>query len=365
METLQPLARLFQAHDGDRPLGAFSKVKENAVAIWVSEGRLASLPDAAVAYKWLRSGQQIADFTGEPVLSVPAGALSIERAAGSAEGIVSLIRSICPPNSPIIWRHWADHPEELRAAEALHLRRSGTLVRASSEILAVSSRGCSPIREGLAPADTVGIAALGLEPPAGLSQQIASWKPIVEQLWVDHYSSYNKRRSWSAVALRSFGGSLDFIEKPAEMSRKYQQEHPERLSWPIMDTPLMDGLPGARALLEGLGCNLERVRLMRLGATGGELTRHADITDRNAGTRIGAIARLHLPLITHESVRFTTWNMENSPETVHMAPHRWWYLDVRKPHRAINESAFDRIHLVADCIVNEPLQRLIAEASPR
>jgi hypothetical protein len=158
---------------------------------------------------------------------------------------------------------------------------------------------------------------------------------------------------------------MDFIEKPAEMSRKYQQEHPERLSWPIMDTPLLDELPGARDILGSLGCSLERARLMRLGATGGELTRHADITDRNAGTRLGAIARLHLPLITHESVRFTTWDINNQPRTLHMEFGRWWYLDVRKPHQAINESAFDRVHLVADCIVNEHLQSLIAEAASR
>jgi hypothetical protein len=363
LAVLKGIAQIYQRHDGDRPLGAFTKVKENAVAIWMSEGRLVSSPTAAVAFKWLKSRQQISDFTGDPALSVPAGALSIERAAGSAMEIVALVSSIADPSVPIVWRQWADHPEERTAARTLAMSRSATVIRASSEVLSVMSRGCTPIKEQLATADTAGIAPLSLSPDSSMQALLSQWAAIVERQWVDHYSSYNKRRSWAAVALKSFGGSPDFIEKPAEMSRKYQQEHPDRLEWTAADTPLFDILPGARDLLSSLRCDLERVRLMRLGGTGGELTRHADITDRDAGTRIGAIARLHLPLVTHPSVQFTTWNINNEPRTVHMTPDRWWYLDVRKPHMAINRSNFDRIHLVADCIVNPYIQQLITEAA--
>jgi len=362
LERLRAVSRRFQAHDGPRCLGAFSKIKENIVAGWIAEERLLETPDAAVAFRWLRSRQTVSDFRGEPALEMPPGALSIERVAGTAVGISSAIESLAQ-GAPVIWRSWADHPEEIEASALLGLERSGTLIRASSEVLALRSRGASTVSLPLPRRDFVGIAPLAIPVDEGHLALAAGWPSIVESLWIDHYSSYNKRQSWHAVALRSFGGDPAFIEKPAEMSRRYQQEHPERLSWEIADTPLLDSLPGARALLGSLGCGIERARLMRL-TTGGELSRHADITDRSAGTRLGAIARLHLPLITHESVRFTTWSIDDQPTTLHMAPGSWWYLDVRKPHMAENPSGFDRIHLVVDCIVDQALAERIEQAHP-
>ena len=36
-----------------------------------------------------------------------------------------------------------------------------------------------------------------------------------------------------------------------------------------------------------------------------------------------------------------------------------WYLDVRKPHRAVNGGDDYRIHLVVDVVSNEELRKLI------
>jgi hypothetical protein len=360
LDLLRSIAQRFQAHDEDRCLGAFAAVKETAVASWLAEERLLLSQDAAVAYRVLRTRQTVTDWRGLPIAEVPSGSVVIERAAGPAAALGAAIESLSD-GGPVVWRSWADHPAEQEAAALLGLVTVGSLVRASSEVLAVRARGVQA-QNPVMPQDRVGIAPLGIAPGAGLVDALQQWPLLVEQAWVDHYSSYNKRQSWHAVALRSFGGSPTFIEKPSEMSRRYQREHPERLSWPILDTALMDTLPGARDVLASLDCTLERVRLMRLTG-GGELSRHADITDRAAGTRVGQIARLHLPIITEPSVRFTSWSLGNKPTTVHMSAGSWWYLDVRKPHRAINPSACERVHLVADCVVTPRLQRLIAEAA--
>ena len=61
-------------------------------------------------------------------------------------------------------------------------------------------------------------------------------------------------------------------------------------------------LAACAQLAEPEGC--DRIRFMRLRAKGGELARHADITDREAGTADGMIARFHIPIVTSPAVRF-------------------------------------------------------------
>lgn len=360
IERLRLLAQRFQQHDGDRCLGAFSRVKENSCAAWIAEQRLAEREDALVAFRILRASQSVSDWRQEEILRMPAGSLVIERAAGSARGIAEIASGLAA-GAPILWRSWADHPEEAAAAELLGLRRSGSLIRSSSEILAVWQRGSVLLGSALPPEEMAGIIPAGIAPEPSLQLLAEAWIDQLDRLWIDHYSTYNKRRSWSALALRSFGGSQEFIEKPSEMSRSYRQEHPERLSWEIADTPMMD-LPGARQILSDLGAPLERVRLMRLSG-GGELSRHADITDRAAGCQVGRIARLHLPIKTFPSVRFSSWDLNNRPSDIHMTAGEWWYLDVRKPHRAINPSGLDRVHLVADCVVTPDLRDRLRSAA--
>lgn len=361
---LRQISARFREHDGKRTLGAFSAVKENTVANWLHNGHLYLSAEAAVVLKISKTATTVSDFRGETICSMPAGSVIVERAAGSAQGIVDLISENSPASAPMIWRNWAGHNVDDFAARALNLARCGTTIRASSEVIAVWQRGASALGSPVSQADEAGIIPLvSTRFPTQIEAQdletIASWPEIVESLWVDHYSSYNKRRSWHAVALRSFGGTPDFIEKPAEMSKNWKQENPETLAWPIADTPLFDLLPGARDLLAQTPANFERVRLMRL-TKGGELSRHADITDKDAGTADGQIMRLHLPIRTHPSVQFTSWNLNNEEQTVHMTPGRWWYLDVRKPHRAQNMANFDRVHLVADAVANPILREAIS-----
>lgn len=361
LDLLRSISQRFAQHDGARTLGAFSRARENVVAEWLASGRLATDLDvpALVVARRSRTRQRQTDFRGEAVADIPVGTLIVERVAGSAADICAEIERLAS-NDRILWRRWADHPEEIEASRRLELQPIGSTISASSEIRRVDARGIVPTSIPSA-ADLVGIAAIALDPPSPADlERLALWPALVAQRWKDHYSSYNKRRSWHAVALRSFGGSETFIEKPAEMSRRWKSEHPESLTSPILDTALLDELPGARALLDRIPADLERVRLMRLDG-GGELSRHADITDRSAGTRDGAIARLHLPIVTDQRVMFETWDLSNRSTSVHMEAGRWWYLDVRKPHRATNDAGADRIHLVVDVVVNSEIREALTQ----
>ena len=46
-------------------------------------------------------------------------------------------------------------------------------------------------------------------------------------------------------------------------------------------------------------------------------------------------------------------------EDVNMKVGEAWYLDVRKPHRAINGGMDDRIHIVVDVESNEELRNML------
>jgi hypothetical protein len=354
LDELRAIALQFQAHDGDRCLGAFSKVKENTVANWLADGKLRQYGSAIVVARQAKSRQAVKDFRGATVAYAPVGTTVIERVAGNTDCLIWLLNDVAQ-YGPMLWKGWANHPDELEAVDWLRLSRYGTFISASSEVRAIWGRGLERTDDLPHPADSIGICHVA-EPTERVGaywDDLQSWIPLVSELWQDHYSSYNKRKSWHAVALRSFGGDMAFIEKPAEMSKQWKAEHADMIDAQCVDTPLFDQLPNARAVVGTLKAETERVRLMRLSSGGGELSRHADITDRNAGIRNGQIARFHLPIVTDPTVEFTSWDQDDRPRTHSMAPGFWWYLDVRKPHRAINPSGVEGVLLVVDLVVND------------
>ncbi len=179
------------------------------------------------------------------------------------------------------------------------------------------------------------------------------------KLFANHYSNYNKKKSWSAVALRGYDQLPEMIEKPSEMNDKWQKENGKN-DYFIQDTPLMKEFePYIGHILNMLPAKKERVRLMRLEPNGGELGRHTDQTDKFLGTQDGDIIRLHIPLFTNEDVLFHSWNSEGVEEVTHMGEGELWYLDIRKPHRAVNEGKTPRIHLVIDVIANNNIRGII------
>lgn len=180
--------------------------------------------------------------------------------------------------------------------------------------------------------------------------------------FADHYSSYNKRHSWSAVALRGFDpGDPGFIIKPSEMSKQWKAEHPERMGSPCAPTIAEPSFPTVRALLARLEASPQRVRFMRLAAEG-ELTRHADITDPEAGTAAGKVGRFHIPLLTSQACAFRSWRLDGVELAVHMKPGSLYYLDTRKPHAVVNPAGAERIHLVLDLHMTPALRDKVAQA---
>jgi hypothetical protein len=188
------------------------------------------------------------------------------------------------------------------------------------------------------------------------------------KVWADHYSTYNKNNTWSAFSLRNFvPDDPTSIVKPKEMPRDWKKEHEDMLELECADSIALDHFPTVKDIMRrlavmGYAAGFERVRLMRLTASGGELTRHSDITDRTAGTRDGFISRLHIPLVTHEAVQFQMWDHRGRRFQRHLSANDLWYLDQRKPHAAVNKSAVERVHLVIDVVACDAFRSQLADA---
>jgi hypothetical protein len=178
--------------------------------------------------------------------------------------------------------------------------------------------------------------------------------------FTNHYSNYNKGKSWSALSLRGYTDDPSFITKPIEMSDKWKEEHKE-VDFHLQDTPLFQHFSEVRELLKPFGQTLHRVRFMRLKPGGGELERHTDQVDPDSGGSIGKLARLHFPIKTNKDVIFTVCHTDGTERKVHMKEGECWFLDTRKPHQAINGGTEERIHLVVDVLTEKELHDRIVE----
>lgn len=351
---LRRLADHFRAAERGRTLGAFSAVNEAWIAERLSEGRLMGGPELGfmAALSWPRRSRPWKAHGGRVAAELPAEHAVIERLACAEPGAAY---AALAPLAPSALLALLPDPNAAQVAVQLGLVPVGSRVSAASEITgcwARFPRWRADRREDL------NIAPLCEIDGSALAAQIP------QEGWAQHYSSYNRRRSWTAMALRGFGDEA-FVEKPAEMSRRWRDEHPELLGRACADTPLRARLPAVEPIIEALGSpRLERVRLMALDPGGGELARHADLTDHDAGIQRHQLCRLHVPLITNPGVEFTTWRLSDGGEQrEHMAAGSAWLLDHTKPHAAINGGASRRIHLVIDAWVDRRLDELIGRAA--
>ncbi len=147
------------------------------------------------------------------------------------------------------------------------------------------------------------------------------------------------------------------------MSKAWKEENPSALNYSSGWTCISDRFPVTKKIVQErfYGSRPDRIRFMRLKKGNGELARHADITDREAGVQAGKVVRLHIPIETNPEVIFNSWSHKGEKRTLQMKAGSLWYLDVRKPHTAVNEGDQDRIHLVMDFYASEILSKSITQ----
>lgn len=160
----------------------------------------------------------------------------------------------------------------------------------------------------------------------------------------NHPSNYNRDKSWSAVSLRGYSNDPMCIVDG-------NLDQPE-------DTSIRSSFKELDSLLAAIPGKYHRIRIMNLSSKG-ELARHTDQEDKGIGVEDGKIMRFHLPLETCPGVQFQVWEHGGEPDTFHMGRGELWYIDIRKPHRAINKGILFRSHLVVDVEASPELRRIV------
>lgn len=360
LEELRLLTAPFARQEEGVAFSPFARTRETDVATALDRGEFFAFDGASWVGAQLGKAAPIRDFTGEERMVLPAGtvlvkSLAVRDAEAAARDLVHWWVGFGTRLPPLALWLWQESTEHMEVARRLSLKLECVKVGSGSELRGLWGHSLSPAdHRGLPGEELLGLARLSLE--VDVSELAVA---VTHLAMVPHYSSYTEKHSWHALALRSFGGSARTIEKPAEMSRKWKREHPEELKQPCVDTELRWTLPEVEPILSALPTpSFQRVRLMKLDPGGG-LGRHADVTDKQAGTQPGKLLRIHIPVETNHACEFYSWRADGRKERAHMGVGEAWYLDTRKPHSAYNRGSVARIHLVCDCASSPELLKLL------
>ena len=400
LEDLQKLTEPFKRAHKPHCYGAFELTKERDVATALEAGRflwkyrtadnptgelrpLSSAVEVGAALIYREVGprpKRVRDFTGEAHI-VPVGSIYVSSFAALDHRSGSLLLEDLRekfPRQKIYIETFIEDACSSSAAELQGMAPLWHLVRAGSEIKVVwfphyKSGGLGweapPERLPGPSYDAVELLSLaeldwsckGTETLEIVRQELRE----AENSFRQHYSSYNKRKSWTALSLRGFSLDPGFVIKPQEMSRKWKADNQELLENEPQWTEIASRCPETMALalsLAGGEDSIDRLRFMRLAPERGELARHADITDREAGVAPGSIVRLHIPCQTNEQVKGYSWDCLGRMACQHWREGGLYYLDQRKPHRVTNEGLTDRTHLVLDMRINSLVRVLLADS---
>jgi len=346
----------------------FSKFKKNNIAERLRTGTLQYLDygkkiEAGLVVERAKVNSKIYMHGDTVIGEKKKGDVSFSRLCG---GVYSLGLALDDHSHEPCWLFsWAADRYICELAEHHGFKKIGYKVSSFAEIMSVYYRdnkwGCGGPRVHpiVPPAELIGMAKIA---SVGSTLPLLILKKIEQKAlkYTNHYSNYNTMNAWSALALRGYSADPAFITKPIEMNKKWKEEHKDE-HYELQDTALYSEFPEVRELLSFLDGDVHRVRLMRLAPAGGELLKHTDQVDPDAGNSLGALARLHFPLKTNPKVLFSTWNGNDIEEKYHYGLGECWLIDTRKPHMAINGGAEERIHLVVDTIVTPKLEKMIAE----
>jgi mannose-6-phosphate isomerase-like protein (cupin superfamily) len=174
--------------------------------------------------------------------------------------------------------------------------------------------------------------------PEGMLEDVARLAP---DDWIDHFVEQNYDGVWQVAPLRGPAGA----------------EHPVMMIYPdpgcssFSDTPILARCPRLRAVIACFECELECVRLMKLGA-GSAIKEHRD---HDLSVEEGVV-RLHVPVTTGPAVKFVL-----NHEEVPMKAGECWYLRLSDSHRVVNDGPHDRVHLVIDARINDWLLELLGQ----
>lgn len=343
--TAKEAANRFSHYAKDYHVGAFGTPMAKELEDAMKAGYLHETDGCLILEASPIAKHSFNDFTGHK-LTIPKGARVARFVAPN--GTIPSLKQF-----QVVYAYMED-TALVSALKAQRFNVAAVKISAASELIGLWTQGAA---RPYPPHDLATMVELPLNVPAKLRSRILGEIKAISG-WKDDDPYYHKGE-WSHVSLRGYKPEdPHWGVKPSEMSRNWHQEHPEARKLTKPDwTVLYNETPGLRELIESVTWweKFDRVRLLRL--TTGQLKRHTDITDREAGTRDGLLCRFHLPLITDPSVKAIAWDLNGNRFEQHWAAWHLYYLDQRKPHAALNPSNVERVHLVVDVVATEKVRK--------
>lgn len=353
LDYLKGLASKY-SHYNSFTLSPFVQVKKNNIAECLHKKTLNLLDDdTMIDVSVSKSGSPITMHGDTVIAKKQKGDITLSKLTGNVQILENYINIIQDDT----WLYvWAEDAVMKDLATRCGFCLVGPKITTFGEMFAIYYKGKPRVFPQIDKAEYQSITKVK-DIDVSLIDKIADKLNLLPE-FTNHYSNYNKGKSWSALSLRGYTNDPSFITKPIEMNDKWKEEHKD-VVFELQDTPLYEQFPEVRELIKQFGNNVHRVRLMRLKPGGGELERHTDQVDPDSGGSLGKLARLHFPIKTNPDVKFTVWHTDGTQRKVHMKKGECWFLDTRKPHMAINGGSEERIHLVIDIVTEKVLHDAI------
>ena len=362
LDFLKEKAARFKDHN-DFSLSPFSEMNPRGIAYCEEKGWLEEKNDAIIFKKLVTTKRKITCDGFITIGEKLKGDWLVDTMSGPAHILIELLNEIKGSCWLVIFE---ENEEHRKIAGDSGFNYVGSKISSFAEIYGYYFRDGAatfyPREHPKVPEyEKLAITKLKIEKTYPVETSLAGIKDKITVLpeFTNHYSNYNAKGSWSALSLRGYRPEPAFITKPFEMNKKWKEENPGCLEWKIEDTPMRKDFPEIETLMDLLPGDKHRIRLMKLKSGGGELRRHTDLVDPDQGLSDGKLARIHLPVVTNEKVFFENWDWRGNHAPVNMKVGEAWYLDVRKPHRAVNGGDTERIHIVVDVVSSQELRNLI------
>ena len=351
----------------ERCLSPFLEMKKNKIAAAMDESKYEYGHEWAIQSRILKVKSKINMYSAYkiPIATVEKGDRVIDRIAfNQPEDIVRTLKKY--DEDTFLYLNEEHFCDKFVAKQAGY-RKLGIKINTFGDIQGVYFKDQPsflgdmrefPEQNMMLSAEKVVLRKTGIPDVSNICDIIKQRLDVLNYEFTNHYSNYNKGKSWSAISLRGYTPEWSFITKPAEMSKKWKEEN-KNGEFKLQDTELRKMFPEVEDILRWLPGKPHRIRFMNLSPGGGELERHTDQVDPDAGVNDYKLMRFHFPIVTNENVIFNQWDWNAQLVEEHMQVGECWYIDVRKPHRAINDGTDMRTHLVIDVEANDEVRALI------
>jgi hypothetical protein len=362
LDYLKSIEKLYENYN-KYSLSPFTAYKKNNIAQDLHEGKIVFENEGSYTYRLTKVRKPITMYQDVVIGTKEKGDIVITNLRGTNKFIENFCENIHTNQKNAVWLFIWEEDFKTKNIIEKYFTKVGSKITSFGEIFGVYFKDEKTAlfpREHAKIDDTHNVAITKIcDVESNLIESIRTKLESLNIEFQNHYSNYNKSKSWSAISLRGYTSDIMRIEKPIEMNDKWKEEHKDE-HFELQDTHLRENFSEVDELLRRFELQeLHRIRFMSLAPGGGELSRHTDQVDPDSGGSIGKLARLHFPIVTNDKVEFVVWEPNGNRKTVNMKVGECWFLDTRKPHMVVNNGDEKRIHLVIDVVTNEKLREHI------